>query len=277
MAGGLPTPGALGGAPSGALGGEQLGAGAQDAPLRVLVVDDEALARARLATLLGDCRNPSARVVAHAASAAQALDCLRCETIDVVLLDIHMPGTDGLQLARALQAQAGAPAVVFVTAHAEHALQAFELEAADYLTKPVRLERLQAALLKAQRNLRARQVQAPAVAMDVLLIQDRNRTERLPLAAVLYFKAEHKYVTVRTAGRSYVLEGSLGELEARYAGRFLRIHRNALVAPHAARALQKHHDPEEGEGWALRLEGVAELLYVSRRQVAAVREMLART
>jgi two-component system response regulator AlgR len=93
---------------------------------------------------------------------------------------------------------------------------------------------------------------------------------------VLYFKAELKYITVRTATRHLLLDGSLGELEEKYAGRFLRIHRNALVARSAARALQKHHDPEEGEGWALRLDGVDELLLVSRRQLAAVRELLAR-
>ena len=110
----------------------------------------------------------------------------------------------------------------------------------------------------------------------MLLIQDRGRTERLPLAEVLYFKAEQKYVTVRTAARSYVLDGALSELEARHGAHFLRIHRNALVARRAVRALERHHDPVEGEGWAVRLQGLAELLMVSRRQVAAVREALGR-
>jgi two-component system response regulator AlgR len=111
---------------------------------------------------------------------------------------------------------------------------------------------------------------------ETLLIQDRGRTERLPLAEVLYFKAELKYVTVRTTTRSYIMDGSLSELEAKFAPRFLRIHRNALVARRAVRALEKHYDPEEGEGWAVRLQGLTELLMVSRRQVAAVREELAR-
>jgi two-component system response regulator AlgR len=156
-------------------------------------------------------------------------------------------------------------------------VQAFELDAADYLTKPVRLERLQAALQKAERRLQARGAARPdAVLPEAILIQDRNRTERLPLSEVLYFKAELKYITVRTATHHYILDGSLGELEEKYAMQFLRIHRNALVNREAARALQKHHDPEEGEGWALRLEGVSELLFVSRRQLAAVRELLAR-
>lgn len=92
---------------------------------------------------------------------------------------------------------------------------------------------------------------------------------------MLYFKAELKYLTIRTATRSYVMGGTLSDLETRYTQRFLRIHRNTLVARRAARALEKHYDPEEGEGWAVRLQGLAELLMVSRRQVAAVREKLA--
>ena len=111
---------------------------------------------------------------------------------------------------------------------------------------------------------------------ETLVIQDRGRTERLALSEVLYFKAEQKYVTVRTATRSFIMDGSLSELETRYGTRFMRIHRNALVARRALRALEKHYDPEEGEGWAVRLQGSTEVLSVSRRQVAAVREELAR-
>lgn len=250
---------------------------AATAALRVLVVDDEALARARLVTLLGDCRNPSAVVAAQAAHAVQAMELLQHQSFDVLLLDIHMPGSDGLSLAKVLATLARPPALVFVTAHAEHAVQAFELDATDYLTKPVRLERLQTALQKAERYVQARgPAKATPAEAEVLIIQDRNRTERLPLSEVLYFKAELKYITVRTAARSYILDGSLNELEDKYGTRFLRIHRNALIARQAARALLKHHDPEEGDGWALRLDGVGELLLVSRRQLPAVREMLAR-
>jgi two-component system response regulator AlgR len=183
-----------------------------------------------------------------------------------------------------VQALPHPPAVVFVTAHADHPVRAFELDAGDYLTKPVRRERLLQALAKARRG---HPQATPAVAPntpsaasaadgETLLIQDRGRTERLPLAEVLYFKAELKYVTVRTAARSYIMDGSLSELEARFAPHFLRIHRNALVARRAVRALEKHYDPEEGEGWAVRMQGLTELLMVSRRQVAAVREELAR-
>ncbi len=243
--------------------------------LKVLIVDDEALARVRLRTLLGDCTTPAVSVEAEVASATQAVEWLQRQKVDVALIDIHMPGADGLTLAHTLRALPNPPAVVFVTAYAEHAVRAFELEAVDYLTKPVRLERLQAALKKVERLMQSKQGLAPDLPEEVLVIQERGRTERVPLSQVLYLKAELKYITVRTAVKSYILEGSLSELEEKYNTRFMRIHRNALVARHAVRALEKHHDPQEGEGWALRLTGLDELLYVSRRQLAAVRELVA--
>ena len=242
--------------------------------LQVLVVDDEVLARSSLRTLLAECTAPAARVGGEAGNATQAMELLRRQQFDAVLLDIRMPGADGLALAQALRMLAQPPVVIFVTAHAEHAVQAFELEAADYLTKPVRLERLQAALEKAERAAIARRGALPAPAQDVLVIQDRGRTERIPLTEVLYFKAELKYVTVRTAARSYILDASLSDLEEKYRSQFMRVHRNALVTRQALRALEKHEDPEEGEVWAVRLNGVDELLAVSRRQLTAVREAL---
>ncbi|AYQ28684.1 MULTISPECIES: LytTR family DNA-binding domain-containing protein [unclassified Polaromonas] len=242
--------------------------------LKILVVDDEALARSRLRTLVGDCTAPAAVVAAEAADAAEATTALQREAFDAVLLDIRMPGADGLALAATIAALPQPPAVVFVTAHSEHAVQAFELEAVDYLTKPVRLERLQQALQKVERLAKkTRGLQANSTE-EMLIIQDRGRTERVPLAEVLYFKAELKYITVRTIQRSYILDGSLSELEERHAPQFMRIHRNALIARRAVRALEKHFDPEEGEGWAVRLNGVDELLAVSRRQLSAVREAI---
>lgn len=243
--------------------------------LRALIVDDEPLARSRLRTLLGDCRNPEATVAGEAANAAQAGELLRQNDVDVVLLDIHMPGADGLTLARTLRALPRPPAVVFVTAHAEHAVQAFELDAVDYLTKPVRLERLQQALQKAERQAQVDKGPGADLAQDCLVIQERGRTERVPLSEVLYLKAELKYITVRTAAKSYILDGSLSELEEKYPAQFMRIHRNALVARRAVRALEKHYDAEEGEGWAVRLNGIEEVLSVSRRQLSAVREAIA--
>ncbi|PVY58257.1 MULTISPECIES: LytTR family DNA-binding domain-containing protein [unclassified Simplicispira] len=252
--------------------------------MNILIVDDETLARNRLRTLLGDCADTERHNLAEAATAAEALALLAPSggrAFDVLLLDIHMPGQDGLCLAQAIQTLSYPPAVVFVTAHADHAVSAFELDAVDYLTKPVRLERLQQALARVQRALgpaTGTTGNAPAATLpagEALVIQDRGRTERVPLAEVLFLKAEQKYVTVRTTARSYILDGSLNELEARYPGQFLRIHRNALVARRAVRALEKHYDPEEGDGWAVRLHGLAQLLTVSRRQVIAVREEIA--
>ncbi|WP_426145375.1 LytR/AlgR family response regulator transcription factor [Polaromonas sp. DSR2-3-2] len=243
--------------------------------LKILLVDDEALARSRLRALLGDCTAPASVVAAEAGDAVQAMRALQHQSFDAVLLDIHMPGADGLALAGLIARLPRPPAVVFVTAHAGHAVQAFELDAVDYLTKPVRLERLRQALQKVERAMQASIAQEPEKAEEKLLIQDRGRTERVPIGEVLYFKAELKYITVRTAGRSYILDGSLSELEERFASRFMRIHRNALIARGAVRALEKHFDPDEGEGWAVRLNGLEELLAVSRRQLGAVRDAIA--
>lgn len=255
-------------------------------PLRVLIVDDEEPARWRLHGLVAGCPSPRAEVVGELASAAQARVWLAEHECDVVLLDIAMPGSNGLAFAEELRRGGrAAPALVFVTAHAEHALQAFELAATDYLTKPVRRERLQAALQRVdeQRSPRAPRsapsptAQAPAEP-PMLVVTDRGRVLRLPLAEVLYLKAELKYVTVRTAERSLVLDDSLSELEARLGPAFLRIHRNALVARQAVRALERRvvagNEDDAAEAWAVRIAQVDEWLAVSRRQVQAVREAL---
>jgi two-component system response regulator AlgR len=197
-----------------------------------------------------------------------------------VLLDIHMPGDDGLVLAKAIKSLQHQPAIVFITAHAEHAVEAFELTATDYLTKPVRLERLQNSLRKIEHFRQSIRRLEPEngieKANDTLIIQERGITERIPLREVLYLKAELKYISVRTALKTHILEGSLNELETRFPNRFLRIHRNALVATQAIRALEKHYDPDEGECWAVRLVGIDELLMVSRRQLAAVKEVISK-
>jgi two-component system, LytTR family, response regulator AlgR len=242
--------------------------------LTALIVDDEALARSRLRALLADCTAPAVEVLGEAADAAQAMALLQTLEVDVALLDIHMPGADGLALAGAIKSRPKPPAVVFVTAHAEHALSAFELEAVDYLTKPVRLARLQSALQKIERTIQLMRGQLADLTPEMLVIHDRGRTQLVPLADVIYLKAELKYITVRTATKHYILDGALSELEEKYKSQFMRIHRNALVARRAVRALEKYVDPTEGEGWAVRLQGIDERLFVSRRQVAAVREAI---
>lgn len=263
-------------------------------PLRVLLVDDEALARLRLRRLIEEMAAPAATVVAEAGSAAQAEEALKdpANAIDAVLLDIGLPGRSGLALAATLRALPRAPAVVFVTAHAEHALQAFDLQALDYLTKPVRRERLQQALARVSQWVGTQggaagpsqapsgAPMAPAATAATLVLHERGRVLRLPHAEILCLRAEHKSVVVRTAGGQYVVDESLNELEQRLGADFLRVHRNALVALAAIRALELRPELEEegGEGWAVRIggaaEGAAEWIAVSRRQVASVKAAL---
>jgi two-component system response regulator AlgR len=236
-----------------------------------LLVDDEDLARLRLRGLVHDSIEPKAGVVGEAANVAQALAWLAEQRCDLILLDVQMPGRDGMQLAAELKRLPEPPAVVFVTAHAEHALRAFDLEAVDYLTKPVRRERLQAALQRVAQRLALQRGSAgapaaPAGEAPVIIVTDRGRLVRVPVAEALYFKAELKYVT-------------LTDLEQRLGDRFLRVHRNALVARAAVRALERRAvagevAEEGGETWAVCMAPVDEWLAVSRRQVAAVREAL---
>jgi two-component system response regulator AlgR len=247
--------------------------------MRVLIVDDESLARLRLRTLLGDIASPQTEVVGEAGDAAQALAWLATHDCDLLLLDVHMPGLDGTRLAAQLRQRPRPPALVFVTAHAEHALAAFELDAADYLTKPVRRERLQEALQRVAQRLQARVPAQPLDDSQVLVISERGRVLRLPLDEVLYLKAELKYVTLRTATRSYVIDDSLADLEQRLGHRVIRVHRNALVSKGAVRALERRAvngaDDDNGEvGWAVQVAPLGEWLSVSRRQVGAVREAL---
>lgn len=258
-----------------------------DDPLRLLIVDDEAPARWRLRALVGELGEAGAVVVGEAADTEQALAVLRAAPadapVDALLLDIGLPGRDGLKLAAALRALPQPPAVVFVTAHAGHALTAFELDAADYLTKPVRRERLAEALQRLHLR-RARRSGAAGGEGPALVVQDRGRLLRVPHDELLYLKAEQKYVTLRTAQHSYVLDDSLSELEQRLGAGFIRIHRNALVARRAIRALELRvvegdggpgREAEAVEGWAVRVAPLDEWLAVSRRQVAAVRAALA--
>lgn len=265
--------------------------------LKILIVDDEPLARLRLRGMVEAIAEPRCEVTAEAATGSQAAAWLREHGCDVVLLDVQMPGPDGLQFADSLRqrpSDTAQPLIIFVTAHAEHALQAFELDALDYLTKPVRRERLQAALGRAEQRLAERAAAQAQITpagsgtldSDFITLTDRGRLRRVPLSEVLYFKAELKYLTLRTASETHVMDGSLSELEPRLGGRFLRIHRNALVACSAVRELERHAPTggseadadtavEASDSWAVRVAHVDEWLAVSRRQVAAVREALA--
>ena len=249
--------------------------------LRALIVDDEPLARQRLAQLLARLNEP-VTVLAQCGDAGSALAWLEAHPgqAHICFLDIQMPGPDGLLLANKLNGMADAPQVVFVTAHAEHAFKAFELQASDYLTKPVRLERLEQAVGRCRKHFLLQSVHGSAGELElptgVLVIQDRHKVQRVPLSEIVYLKAEQKYVVVRTATQSYLMDGSLTDLQARLGEPFIRIHRNALVARSAMRQLERRDDPDGGEGWALQVMPTGEWLMVSRRQLAAVKDHLAR-
>ncbi len=259
------------------------------APLtRVLIVDDEALARLRLRSLIDGMPEAGAFIVGEASDAVEAMAWLQRGGVDALLLDIRMPGVHsaqaGLRLATAIKALPQPPLVVFISAHNEHALTAFDLDAVDYLTKPVRRERLAAALPRGQQRLRPAAAAAPAG--PALVVNDRGRVLRVPFAEVLYLKAEQKYVTLRTAEHSHVLDESLSDLHARLGEGFIRIHRNALVAVGAIRELALRDATDAGDdgveftdtcqsGWAVRVAPLDEWLAVSRRHVAAVRAAMA--
>lgn len=246
--------------------------------LRVVIVDDEAPARGRLRDLLGDVAASQPTVlVGMAANGVEALRLIEGNEVDVVLADIRMPVMDGVELARHLGRLARPPAVIFTTAYDQYAVQAFELAAADYLLKPVRAERLAEALARARRSLRpadeALQRIAPG-ARQHFSVSERGRILLVPVAEVLFLRAELKYVTAHTAEREYLLDESLVQLETEFAGRFLRIHRNCLVARPAVVGVERAGEQEGEAHWEILLTNDAGRLPVSRRQWPTVKQAL---
>ena len=236
--------------------------------MRVLIADDEAPARERLRRLLVEI-GPPWRLVAEAADGTEALAVCGAQAIDVALLDIRMPRVDGLACARALQGLATPPAVIFVTAYDEHALAAFDAHAVDYLLKPIRRDRLEAALARA-RSLTRAQLTALDLARqepEYLVTTYRGGVARIAVDEVLFLRADQKYVVARHAGGEALLEESLRSLEERFGERFVRIHRNALVARDAVVGLEK----DAAGGCHLRLRGIPERLEVSRRHLPEIR------
>jgi len=246
-------------------------------PLKVFIADDEAPARERLKELLGDlAAQLPTEITGEARNGLEALDAVPKSGARVLLLDIQMPGMDGLEVARHLAGLEQPPTVVFITAHDRHAVQAFELNALDYLLKPVRAERLAAALRRAAgapaagRELLARAAQgAPR---EYLSITERNRIVLVPVRDIVFLRAEQKYVTLRTREREHLLEEALVALEKEFAERFVRIHRNCLVARAAIRGFERSGEGEES-GWQVVLDGIAESLPVSRRQWPMLKEI----
>jgi two-component system response regulator AlgR len=241
---------------------------------RILIADDEAPARSRLRDLLDDCREsfPLA-IVDEARTGKEALAVLEREKVDIVLLDIRMPEMDGMEAARHIAGMEQPPAIIFTTAYDSYAIKAFEVNAIDYLLKPVRRERLLAALAKVRL--------APPVSRQALesasdkprrnlSIHERGRIHLVPVEDILYLRAELKYVTVRTAAREYLVEESLQHLEEEFEPSFVRIHRNCLVAREAIGGFER--SSEDGEsGWAVVIRATGEKLPVSRRQQHVVK------
>ena len=240
---------------------------------KILIVDDESLARTRLRELLQD--NGGGRTLLEAENGIMALELAQRECPDVVLLDIRMPGMGGLETAIHLARLPNPPAIIFTTAYDEHALEAFEASAVDYLLKPVRAERLMQALARA-RLLRSAQVaelrrlQPDARQRTHLSIRIRDGLLLVPVDEVAYLRADQKYVTAAWRQREVLVDEPLKALEEEFSDLFLRIHRNALVARDHMLALERAPDGTI----VVRLHGVPEALPVSRRHVAGVRAAL---
>ncbi|MGD8909542.1 MAG: LytTR family DNA-binding domain-containing protein [Chromatiales bacterium] len=239
--------------------------------MKIVIVDDEKLARQRLVSLVEELGAPY-RLVGEAANGLQALE--QCEHLDpdLVLMDIHMPGMDGLEAARRLAEREHPPAVIFTTAYEDHALEAFDSAAQGYLLKPVRRERLLAALQRSQRLTRS-QLQAiagKAESSPHLSASYRGGIKTLPLEKVIYLRAEAKYVVARHAEGELLLEESLKSLQDQYSQWFLRIHRNALVSRRHLSGLEK----DAGGNTRAVLRDCDETLEISRRHLAEVRRLL---
>jgi two-component system response regulator AlgR len=246
-------------------------------PLAVFIVDDEPPARNRLKDLLADCAEQLPLVlVGEAGNGVEALDKLSEVHADVVLVDIRMPQMDGIELAQHLNKLHKPPVIVFTTAYDSYAISAFEQRAIDYLLKPVRLGRLFDSLTRARAAVPVRSEVLQELTPEPrknLSIHERGKIVLVPIERVLYLRAELKYITVRTVEHEYLIEESLIALEKEFAARFVRIHRNCLVAKDEIEGFEKVAETDTSEAhWAVKLKGLQELLPISRRQQYIVKE-----
>jgi two-component system, LytTR family, response regulator AlgR len=241
----------------------------------ILIVDDEALARQRLLRMVekidGFC------VVAEADNAEDALAAITRSDPDIVLLDIRMPGRDGLLLARDIAELEDAPAVIFCTAFDQYALDAFGTNAVGYLLKPVKAEQLLQVLEKAKKLNKIQRVAAQKTNVPVaenqrthITAKTRRGVELIPLEDVRYFLADHKYVTVYHRNGEHLLDETLKELEEEFGARFVRVHRNSLVAVKHIEALERN---AQGQ-YQVRLADTELRPVISRRHVSDLKELL---
>ena len=243
--------------------------------MNVLIADDEPLARERLRALLAE--HSDVTVVGEAGNGREALDEVARLQPDLLLLDIAMPVMDGLEAAHHLALLDAPPALVFCTAYDEHALSAFEAAAVDYLVKPVRAERLAAALERARRYVATRPlVRPPELPRNKprthLSARLRGSLRLIPVGEIVYLQADEKYVSVHHAHGEDLIEESLKSLELEFGERFLRIHRNCLIAASALTELRRDAD---GQAHVV-LRNVAAPLEVSRRCLPLLRDRLRR-
>ncbi len=243
--------------------------------ISIFIADDEEPARERLKELLGDIAGEiPTEVVGEARNGLEAIERYPQSGAQVLLLDIQMPGMGGLEVARHLSSLEPAPTVVFVTAHERHAVEAFELNALDYLLKPVRAERLATALKKASSPGREQLAKAAGSPREYLSVAERNRISLVPVGEIVFLRAEQKYVTLRTRTREHLIEEALTSLEREFADLFVRIHRNCLVARAAIRGFERTGGGEDEPHWQVVLDGLDERLPVSRRQWPVVKELV---
>ena len=240
--------------------------------MNVLIVDDEQLARQRLRKMLSV--NSAYQIIGEAETGEDALRKTQSSHPDVVLMDIRMPGMDGIEAASYINRMDKPPAIIFTTAFSDHALNAFETHAIDYLLKPIKQSRLKAALEAAKRMNKAqlsqlREEKASAV-RGKICIKNRGSLELIPIEEIIYFKADQKYVTLRTADQEYLIEESLKALEDEFSSQFIRIHRNALVAQHMLHGLTKNKDGQS----CITFSEIDDLLEVSRRHLPLIRKKL---
>jgi len=239
--------------------------------MRVLIVDDEQLARDRLARIVSGF--DAYEVVGEAANGIEAVKLAVSVLPEVVLLDIRMPGMDGLEAARHFLELDEPPAVIFCTAYEEHAVEAFDLQAVGYLLKPVRKDNLESALGKAQRvnkaQLAALSEEQPPRRTHISA-RTRRGIELIPVTEVRYFQADQKYVTVRHAEGEIIIDETLRELEDEFGEQFVRVHRNALVASKYIVGLERLTTGH----YQIRLRDIDEALDISRRHVAGVRKFI---
>lgn len=235
--------------------------------LKILIADDEAPARNRLRELLGDIDNIT--LVGEAKNGKQALALAEETHADVLLLDIRMPQMDGIEAAMHLQKLNPPPAIIFTTAFDGYALQAFDMNAVDYLLKPIRLERLQTAINKARALLPAQleAIRPLQPRRTHFSVSERGRVILVPLTDVIYLRAELKYTTVRTKEREYLIEDSLTSIEQEFGEQFLRLHRNCLVAQASILGYEKSAGADGESHWVALLKDISETVSVSRRQL----------